>query len=200
MKKQYIFFLAFALTILLSSCISTRKHYSSELHFGDFNLSELNGKYAVNRKNLYHFFNIRATDFDTEYMGKYYGAYETTGSILESISVNEILSQDSVNNEFIILDFNTKDTLNIIYRDNSFWYKTSYKGKLKNKYFEIRLQNNRFPFFPIISRHDVDRIRVGINQSRKVVVHNYSEHWGTFLLFGAHSGGDEDAFLLERIE
>lgn len=154
----------------------------------------------MDRKNLYYFFNIRATDFDSEYIGKYYGAYETTGSILELVCVNERLSKDSVDNEFIILDFNTKDTLNIIYRDSSFWYKTSYKGKLKNKYFEISLQNKRYPFFPIVSRHDVDRIRVGVNQSGKVVVHNYSEHWGTFLLFGAHSGGDEIAFLLEKIE
>lgn len=200
MKKQYIFFLAFALTILLSSCISTRKHYSSELHFGDLNLNELNGKYAIDRKSLYYYFNIRTTDFNTGYSGKYYGAYETTGSILKSRSIEEIFSQDSINKEFVILNFNGKDTLNIIYRDDSFWYKTSYKGKVKNKYFEISLQNKRYPFFPIISRHDVDRIRVGMNQSRKVVVHNYSEHWGTFLLFGAHSGGDEDAFLLEKIE
>jgi hypothetical protein len=200
MKKHYIFFLLFVLTVLLSSCLSTRKHYSAELHFGDFNLNALNGKYVMDRKNLYYFFNIRATDFDSEYIGKYYGAYETTGSILELVCVNERLSKDSVDNEFIILDFNTKDTLNIIYRDSSFWYKTSYKGKLKNKYFEISLQNKRYPFFPIVSRHDVDRIRVGVNQSGKVVVHNYSEHWGTFLLFGAHSGGDEIAFLLEKIE
>ncbi len=154
----------------------------------------------MDRKSLYEFFNIKASDYDVKSTNKYYGAYETTGGIFRPITIKEKLSQDSIGLNFILLDFNGKDSLNIVYRDSDFWYRKSYKGKLKKDYFEIVLQNKRYPFFPIASRHDVDKIRVGLNQSGDLLVHNYSEHWGTFLLFGAHSGGDEYSISLKRID
>jgi len=198
-KNLSVFFFLIVFATLFTSCSSVRKHYSVESYFASENLDVLNGRYVMDRKNLYEFFNVKAADYEVRYTNKYYGVDVMKGSILEPVSPDEIL-QDSTKLDFIILDFNGKDTLNIIYRDNSFWYKTSYHGKLKEKYFEIYLQKKRYPFFPIFSRFDIDRIRLGINNSGKVIIHNYSEHWGTLLLFGAHSGGDEYAFSLERIE
>lgn len=196
-KRHFAFLLIVLLLISMFSC-SVRKHYSSDSYFVSSDFKALNGKYFMDRDDLYEFLNIKAVDYGGRYTNKYSGVYTTTGKISGPVLMDEALSQDSTN--FIILDFNGKDTLNITYRDDDFWYKTSYKGKLKKKYFQISLQNKRYPFFPVISRHDVDRIRIGMNQTEEVVIHNYSEHWGTFLLFGAHSGGDERAIKLEKYE
>jgi hypothetical protein len=186
--------------IVLSSCSSSRKHYSFESSFTSSDLKKVNGKYCIDRVDLYEFFNIKAKDYIVQSTNKYYGTYETSGDIVDAVAIEENLSKDSVGLDFIILKFNGLDSLSIMYRDYDFWYKKTYKGKLKENYFEITLQNKRYPFFPIISRHDVDRIKIGLSQLGEVLVHNYNEHWGTFLLFGAHTGGDEYSISLKRME
>lgn len=194
-KNNILLSIVFA--ILVSSCVS-RKHYSSESYFISSDLEKINGKYFMDRKSLYDFFNIKASDYYVKSTNKYYRVDKTTGDIFEPISKVKC-PQDSIDLDFILVSFNGKDSLNIIYRDSELWYKKSYKGKLKKNYFEIVLQNKRYPFFPIASRHDVDKIRVGLSQSGDLLVHSYSEHWGTFLLFGAHAGGDEYSISLRRM-
>ncbi len=198
MKDYNILILAFVVVIIVTSCAS-RKHYSSEEYFITSDFEKINGRYFMDRKSLYHFFNIKASDYYPESTNRHYRVGESTGDILGPTTVKEELPQDSIGLDFILLSFNGKDSLNIMYRDSDFWYKKSYRGKIKKNYFEIVLQNKRYPFFPIISRHDVDKIRVGLSQSRDLLVHNYSEHWGTFLLFGAHAGGDEYFISLKRL-
>ncbi len=190
--------LCIAFVILISSCAS-RKRYSTESYFVSSNLERIKGKYFMDRKSLLDFFNIKASDYNVKSTSKYYEVYETTGEIFRPVTGKERFLQDSIGLAFILLNFNGKDSLNIMYRDSDFWYKKTYKGKLKKKYFEIVLQNKRYPFFPIASRHDVDKIKIGFSQSGDLLVHSYSEHWGTFLLFGAHAGGDEYSISLKRL-
>jgi len=198
-KTYYIVLTSIILIAVLSSCYSPRQHYSKESHFAPSNLEKLNSKYFLERKNLYKFFNIVV--LDSESKDYVYLRHRETPNIYAPVSKNEVLHDtDTIGHNFVILNFNGKDTLNVIYRDNDFWYRTSYKGKLKKKYFEISLQNKRYPFFPLFSRHDVDRIRIGQTQTGETAVHNLDEHWGTVLLFGGLILGDESALILRRLE
>ncbi|HCO66328.1 MAG TPA: hypothetical protein DIT04_01000 [Dysgonomonas sp.] len=191
MKK--IIFIAVIITIITPSC--AHRNYLPSSSFVSVNPKDLDGKYLINREDLYEFFNVKADDYKVSSTRKFYGAYQTAGDKLASANEEAVSNHD-----FIILGFNGRDSLNIVYRDNDFWYKTSYKGKWKNNFFEISLQKKRLPFFPLFVRYDVDRIRIGVNSDKKLLVYNYSEHWGMFLLFGAHSGGDEYSITLDRIE
>ncbi|WP_145996301.1 hypothetical protein [Dysgonomonas massiliensis] len=202
--KRYAPYLYLLVIFTLSSCLSLsgRKHYSEESYFVPYTDSviDISGKYKMNKEELYRYMNINANNFDYFVSNKHHKPYEVVGTPFRETTIDEKLTTDSTKLNFVTFNFNGKDTLQVVYRDNDFWYEVKYKGNLKKDCFEVMLQNKRYPFFPIISRFDADRIRIGRNKSNEVVIHNYSEHWGTFLFFGAHNGGDESAFILERIE
>lgn len=194
MKKiLYIIIIA----ILISSCAS--RHYLPTSSFVSAHLKDLNGKYYMDRKDMYKYFNIVAFDYEDKNT-IYHSNHKEIANISTPISINNIPLIDSVGNKFVILDFNGVDTLNITYRDNISWYKVSYKGKMKKNFFEISLQNKRFPFWPFFSLYEVDRIRIGLTKSNKVLVYNYSEHWrGALLLFYDVANGSEESILLKKL-
>jgi len=194
--NKNIFIISIIIT-LVTSCIPRKYLPSSNFEFID--TKDINGKYYINRKDLYEFFNIKAIHYEIASSRKFYGAHKTIGRKIP-VNKEDTSLNDSLNLDFVILNFNGKDSLNILYRDSNFWYEVSYKGKFKKNFFEISLQNKRLPFFPLFVRYDVDRIRIGVNSEKKLLVYNYNEHWGMFLLFGAHAGGDEYSISLDKIE
>ncbi len=100
---------------------------------------------------------------------------------------------------FITLEYKGGDSLKLSYETESGLRTKSYKGKLKDNFFEIYFSNKRI-FIPILyTVFDVDRIRVGSSKDSDLLVYNWSEGWGMMLIFAGGNTRDEEEYSFSRV-
>lgn len=212
---NYTFKLFFNICLIMLLFASCRSQQLSESNFIKTDLSVINGKYFTHQRILRGYFNIALSkeecttlecnlrckgrmynEDDIPLNGKWAGVRNVKGSASSYVTPKKYEDID-----YFVLSFNGTDILRLTYRDNGIWYTIGYKGKFKKNHFEISIQNTQLPFFPLFSRYDVDRIKIGIDANNNVLVYNFSKHYGTFLLFGAHTDdGTEHSVILKRVE
>lgn len=62
-----------------------------------------------------------------------------------------------------------------------------FKGKFKNKYFEVYLEKKRIVFPPIYWVVQIERLRLALKTDATIVAERYYDHSGMILFFGAGS-------------
>lgn len=209
------FKLFFFLCLLLFLFVSCRSQQLSESNFIKTDLLAINGKYFSHWRILGDYFNIalskeehKTLECNSICKGKAYNEDDIPQTskwagvrFVKGDTSSYITPKEYGDTDYFILSFNGTDILRLSYRDNDVWYTIGYRGKLKKNHFEISIQNTQLPFLPLFSRYDVDRIKIGIDANNNILVYNFSKHYGTFLLFGAHSDdGTEHSVVLKRVD
>ena len=143
------------LSIISISC-GLKKLPLSE--FNTFNASTLNGTYYNGDNKLSNLFYL----FYTDAWGRF-----------------KHLS------DFITIEYNPANnkTLKVsYYDDDGVLQHKYYKGKFKDKFFQIYLSNKRM-YIPFFAGEYVDRIRVGLDKDCDLLIHHQFSNFGWFLMF-----------------
>lgn len=61
----------------------------------------------------------------------------------------------------------------------------AFKGKFKKHYFEVYLDKKRVFFPPIYCKTRINRLRIGLTQSKELVINQHYDYSGMFLFFAA---------------
>ena len=99
--------------------------------------------------------------------------------------------RDSI--QFITLKFNGKDTLKLSYLTYDGLQEKSYKGKLKDNFFEIHLEKKHIIIPPVFYLDRIDRLRIGSGDSTSLLIHKWYNLVGFCIFASAVDGGNEYA-------
>ncbi len=114
-----------------------------------------------------------------------------------------LINKSNTQSDFFNLEFIDKNNLKISYNEiaeNKLMPKEIIlKGKRKKKFFEIYLSKSQF-FIPILyGNFNIDRLRIGFDETGKVLVRNFSDFSGNILFIGSGFSG-ESKYLFESVE
>lgn len=105
-------------------------------------------------------------------------------------------SSDSI--EFVNLKFSKKNLI-VTVHTNSGMSEKSYKGKLKENYFEIYLRKRIMPVPVIYSGWCYQRIRIGRDKDKNLLV-QYWRNAFAWVLMMATAGDDDSEYVFRRVE
>ena len=106
------------------------------------------------------------------------------------------LSSDSINS----IDFKfDKENITIIFEIDSILHKKTYKGKLKDNYFEITLKKKIIPIPFIYFIRQIEKVRIGRDDEDNLLIHYWEDYLG-WILIGAAGDTHEFEYIFGKVE
>jgi hypothetical protein len=131
--------------------------------------------------------------------GTYYNGDKIFSRIFHLLQLDTFDRWDNPT-DFINLEYNpnNSDTLKLSYYTEKGLQQSYFKGKLKDKFFQIYFDNTRIyiPFFTIVN---VAKLRMGLDKNSNLAIHYQRESWGWILLFAA-GAFDDDVYYLSKFD
>ncbi|PXV69064.1 WG repeat protein [Dysgonomonas alginatilytica] len=137
---------------------------------------------------------LAVTDFvsmtsPVAFEGTYLNKGDTLSSLFNIGGSWGLKMRDSI--QFITFKFNGKDTLKLSYLTDAGLQEKSYKGKLKNNFFEIHLEKKHIIIPPVFYLDRIDRLRIGTDDSTNLLIHKWYNLVGFCIFASAVDGGNE---------
>ncbi len=97
------------------------------------------------------------------------------------------------------IEYNGGDSLKLSYETESGLKIKSFKGELKDNFFEIYFSKRKIIIPILYASVDINRIRVGSSVDSDLLIYNWDEGWGNLLFLAGGSAPDEEEYSFPKI-